>query len=56
VTAFQIAIAISAISILTRRKRLWYGSLVLTGVGLVFFILGFFPELEFAIFSKEFAR
>jgi hypothetical protein len=43
VTAFQIAIAISAISILTRRKRLWYGSLLLTGVGLVFFILGILP-------------
>jgi hypothetical protein len=40
VTAFQIAIAISAIAILTRRKRLWYGSLVLTAIGLVFFILG----------------
>jgi len=40
VTAFQIAIAVSAISILTRRKKLWFGSLVLTAVGLVFFILG----------------
>ena len=43
VTAFQIAIAISAISILTRRKKLWYGSLLLTAVGLVFFILGILP-------------
>src|SRR5271169_4761105 len=30
VTAFQIAIAISAIAILTRRKVLWVGGLVLT--------------------------
>jgi hypothetical protein len=43
VTAFQIAIAISAISILTRRKKLWYGSLLLTAVGLVFFIMGILP-------------
>ncbi|HET6253681.1 MAG TPA: DUF4337 domain-containing protein [Puia sp.] len=43
VTAFQIAIAISAISILTRRKNLWYGSLILTIVGIVFFILGSLP-------------
>jgi hypothetical protein len=43
VTAFQIAIAISAISILTRRKNLWFGSLVLTAVGIVFFILGLLP-------------
>jgi hypothetical protein len=43
VTAFQIAIAISAISILTRRKNLWFGSLVLTVIGLVFLILGVLP-------------
>jgi Domain of unknown function (DUF4337) len=43
VTAFQIAIAISAIAILTRRKNLWYGSLVLTVVGIVFLILGLLP-------------
>lgn len=43
VTAFQIAIAISAISILTRRKRLWYGGLILSIVGIVFFILGILP-------------
>ena len=40
VTAFQIAIAISAIAILTRRKSLWFGSLILTAVGVVFLILG----------------
>src|SRR5215469_12310341 len=40
VTAFQIAIAISAIAILTRRKVLWYAGLGLTGTGLIFFLLG----------------
>jgi hypothetical protein len=43
VTAFQIAIAISAIAILTRRKNLWYGGLVLTVVGIVFLVLGLLP-------------
>ncbi len=43
VTAFQIAIAISAIAILTRRQKLWYVSLVLTATGLVFLILGILP-------------
>jgi hypothetical protein len=43
VTAFQIAIAISAIAILTRRKILWVGGLVLTVVGVVFFVLGILP-------------
>jgi hypothetical protein len=43
VTAFQIAIAISAISILTRRKKLWFGSLVLTIIGVVFLIMGLLP-------------
>jgi hypothetical protein len=43
VTAFQIAIAISAIAILTRRKALWVGGLALTAVGIVFFVLGILP-------------
>jgi hypothetical protein len=43
VTAFQIAIAISAIAVLTRRKILWYGGLLLTAVGIVFLILGILP-------------
>jgi uncharacterized protein DUF4337 len=43
VTAFQIAIAISAIAILTRRKVLWVCGLVLTAVGIVFFVLGMLP-------------
>jgi hypothetical protein len=43
VTAFQIAIAISAIAILTRRKRLWFASLVLTVIGGAFLIAGLLP-------------
>jgi Domain of unknown function (DUF4337) len=43
VTAFQIAIAISAIAILTRKKRLWYAGILLSGIGIVFFILGVLP-------------
>jgi predicted histidine transporter YuiF (NhaC family) len=43
VTIFQIAIAISAIAILTRRKALWIGGLVLTCAGIVFFVLGILP-------------
>jgi hypothetical protein len=41
VTLFQIAIAISAISILTRKKWLWIGSIFIASAGLLFFILGF---------------
>ncbi len=41
VTLFQIAIAISAISILTRKKPLWFGSLLLTAAGIVFLVIGF---------------
>ena len=40
VTLFQIAIAISAISILTRKKLLWVTSIIITLVGLGFFITG----------------
>jgi len=43
VTAFQIAIAISAIAILTKRKRLWYAGLILTLLGIFFLIQGIFP-------------
>ena len=41
VTLFQIAIAISAISMLTKKKSLWLASLVISLTGLVFFIGGF---------------
>ena len=40
VTLFQISIAICAISALTRRKWLWYGSMVLGLAGLVFLGMG----------------
>ncbi len=43
VTAFQIAIAISAIAILTRRKKLWYGGMLLTVIGICFLIMGLLP-------------
>jgi hypothetical protein len=43
VTAFQIAIAISAIAILTKRKKLWFAGLVLTLGGIYFLILGILP-------------
>jgi leucyl-tRNA synthetase len=38
VTIFQIAIAISAIAVLTRRKWMWYGSIIL-GMGGIIFLL-----------------
>jgi len=41
VTLFQIAIAISAISILTKKKTLWIGSILIALVGIIFFISGF---------------
>ena len=40
VTLFQIAIAGSAIAILTRKKLLWYGSLLVSIIGAVIFFLG----------------
>jgi hypothetical protein len=41
ITIFQIAIAISAISILTRKKVLWHICLGLSAVGCAFLIMGF---------------
>ena len=41
VTLFQIAIAISAISMLTKKKSLWITSLFITLAGIIFFIIGF---------------
>ena len=40
VTLFQIAIAISAIAVLSRRKPFWYMSLLFAGVGVGFFLQG----------------
>lgn len=41
VTMFQIAIAIAAISALTRRKRYWIFSILIGAAGGVFLVLGF---------------
>ncbi|MEI6062542.1 MAG: DUF4337 domain-containing protein [Bacteroidota bacterium] len=40
VTIFQISIAICAISALTKRKLLWYGSMALGLAGMVFLVMG----------------
>lgn len=40
VTFFQVAIAISAISILTKKTVLWFVGILLSMVGLLFFIIG----------------
>jgi hypothetical protein len=40
VTIFQVSIAVSAISVLTRRKWMWFASLALAVCGLAFFVLG----------------
>jgi hypothetical protein len=40
VTAFQIAIAISAIALLTRRRQFWYMGLLLMLAGVVFLLVG----------------
>ena len=41
VTFFQVAIALCALTVLTKRRYLYYGSLLLTSIGLVFLIVGF---------------
>ena len=40
VTFFQVAIAISAISILTKKTVLWFVGILLSLVGLLFFVIG----------------
>lgn len=42
VTLFQVAIAISAISILTKKSILWWGSLIIAIAGLFYFISSIF--------------
>jgi len=44
VTFFQIAISISAVSLLSKKKPLWYVSLVMFGLGILQFLIGVFPE------------
>src|SRR5436853_6912656 len=41
VTLFQIAIAIAAISALTKRRRYWLVSMIIGAVGGIFLVLGF---------------
>jgi|SRR5581483_7752397 len=41
VTLFQVAIAMGAISALTRRKPFWFVSLGFGGIGVVLFVMGF---------------
>ena len=43
VTIFQVAIALSAIAALTRKKLVWYVSMLAGASGVVFFALGFMP-------------
>ena len=43
VTMFQISIAISAMSVLVRKRRLWAVSLIFTAIGLVYLVLGYLP-------------
>lgn len=46
VTLFQIAIAVAAISVLTRRPRFWYAALGFAAVGIFFLVQGTaFPHL-----------
>jgi hypothetical protein len=40
VTLFQIGIALCAITVLTKRRILFYGSLLVGGVGIVFLVKG----------------
>jgi len=46
VTFFQVAIALGAISVLTRRRVLWIGSLLVGLVGIAFLVLGVLPGPE----------
>lgn len=40
VTIFQVAIALSAIAALTRRKAMWWVSLIIGAAGIAFFVVG----------------
>lgn len=44
VTLFQVAIAIAAISVLTRKRRYWYLSACFGVIGLGFFVFSFFVK------------
>ncbi len=51
VTFFQIAISISAMSLLSKKKSLWYVSLVMFALGILQFLIGLFPHF-FGWFSN----
>ena len=42
VTMFQVCIAIAAIAVLTNRRQFWWASLLFSGVGVYFMIVGLF--------------
>ena len=44
VTFFQVAISISAVSLLSKKKPLWYVSLVMFALGILQFLIGIFPH------------
>jgi hypothetical protein len=44
ITIFQVAIALSAIAALTRKRAVWWVSLTFGAVGVVFFALGLLPH------------
>ncbi len=44
VILFQIAIAVSAVSVLTKKRRYWFVSLVFGAGGLLFFVLGLLQQ------------
>ena len=44
VTLFQIAIAVSAISVLTRQRWFWFAGLLFGSAGVVFLVLGLVPH------------
>ena len=40
VTMFQVAIAVGAVAVLTKRRRFWYVAIGFGGLGTVFLVLG----------------
>ena len=44
VTFFQVAISLSAVSLLSKKKPLWYVGLALFALGILQFLIGLFPD------------
>ena len=44
VTFFQVAISLSAVALLSKKKPLWYVGLVLFALGIIQFLIGLFPD------------